>query len=170
MTEPDWAVLDRVPSEGLHLLPLGIVRCRHAAAALAAGEARALAGGPVAFTAVAAIGLDRDRRPVSVVAPVRGLEAALAHTRFAPSALRRLGALSAGCAPWAGFALDRPLVMGIVNVTPDSFSDGGRWLDPERAIEHALALREAGAEILDVGGESTRPGAAPLPEIGRAHV
>ncbi|MGX5695732.1 dihydropteroate synthase [Agromyces soli] len=50
--------------------------------------------------------------------------------------------------------------MGVVNVTPDSFSDGGRWFDPERAIEHALELSAAGAELLDVGGESTRPGAA----------
>lgn len=60
------------------------------------------------------------------------------------------------------FALDRPLVMGIVNVTPDSFSDGGRYLDTRAAIEHALALKAAGADILDIGGESTRPGAQPV--------
>ncbi|WP_226913301.1 dihydropteroate synthase [Gephyromycinifex aptenodytis] len=51
-----------------------------------------------------------------------------------------------------------PLVMGIVNVTPDSFSDGGRWLDPEAAVQHGRLLAEQGADILDVGGESTRPG------------
>lgn len=50
--------------------------------------------------------------------------------------------------------------MGIVNTTPDSFSDGGRWLDAQSAIRHALQLQEEGADILDVGGESTRPGAA----------
>ena len=50
-------------------------------------------------------------------------------------------------------------IWGIVNVTPDSFSDGGRYADPERAIAHGLALRDAGATVLDVGGESTRPGA-----------
>jgi dihydropteroate synthase len=50
-------------------------------------------------------------------------------------------------------------LMGIVNVTPDSFSDGGRFLDPERAIEHGRRLADEGADILDVGGESTRPGA-----------
>src|SRR3954465_7654669 len=55
----------------------------------------------------------------------------------------------------------RAAVMGIVNVTPDSFSDGGRFLDPDTAIEHGLALVEAGADVLDVGGESTRPGADP---------
>lgn len=54
--------------------------------------------------------------------------------------------------------------MGIVNVTPDSFSDGGRYREADRAIEHALALVEEGADILDVGGESTRPGATPVPE------
>ena len=53
--------------------------------------------------------------------------------------------------------------MGVVNVTPDSFSDGGRFLDPERAVSAALAMAEDGADILDVGGESTRPGAAPVP-------
>jgi len=54
-------------------------------------------------------------------------------------------------------------LMGIVNVTPDSFSDGGAFLDPERAVEHALALACEGADILDVGGESTRPGSLPVP-------
>ena len=56
------------------------------------------------------------------------------------------------------FVFPRPaMVMGIVNVTPDSFSDGGRFLDPTVAVEHALHLVEQGAEIIDVGGESTRP-------------
>ncbi|HEU4466545.1 MAG TPA: dihydropteroate synthase, partial [Agromyces sp.] len=50
--------------------------------------------------------------------------------------------------------------MGVVNVTPDSFSDGGRWFDADAAVEHALELAAAGADVLDVGGESTRPGAA----------
>ncbi len=57
----------------------------------------------------------------------------------------------------------RALVMGIVNVTEDSFSDGGRYIDPARAIAHGLSLRDAGADLVDVGGESTRPGAAPVP-------
>ncbi len=53
----------------------------------------------------------------------------------------------------------RCLVMGVVNVTPDSFSDGGRWLDPAAAVAHGVALVEQGADLVDVGGESTRPGA-----------
>lgn len=60
--------------------------------------------------------------------------------------------------------LDRPLVMGIVNVTPDSFSDGGLYVAPERAVEHGLRLVAEGADLLDIGGESTRPGALPVPE------
>ena len=58
--------------------------------------------------------------------------------------------------------LSSPVVMGILNVTPDSFSDGGRFLNPQLAIEQALAMQDAGAAIIDVGGESTRPGAAPV--------
>ncbi|HHQ47535.1 MAG TPA: dihydropteroate synthase [Acidobacteria bacterium] len=56
-----------------------------------------------------------------------------------------------------------PAIMGIVNCTPDSFSDGGRYLDPGAAIRHGLAMVEEGAAILDIGGESTRPGAEPVP-------
>jgi dihydropteroate synthase len=66
--------------------------------------------------------------------------------------------------PAALTALDRTLVMGVVNVTPDSFSDGGEWFDPDRAIAHGLQLRAQGADLLDVGGESTRPGAARVPQ------
>jgi dihydropteroate synthase len=56
----------------------------------------------------------------------------------------------------------RTLVMGVLNVTPDSFSDGGQALDPARAVELALAMEAAGADVLDIGAESTRPGAAPV--------
>jgi dihydropteroate synthase len=59
-------------------------------------------------------------------------------------------------------SLERPLIMGVINVTPDSFSDGGHHFDTERAVEHALCLIEEGADLLDIGGESTRPGAAPV--------
>ena len=59
--------------------------------------------------------------------------------------------------------LDRPVIMGILNVTPDSFSDGGRWSGKDAAIEHALAMQDEGADIIDIGGESTRPSADAVP-------
>ncbi len=60
-------------------------------------------------------------------------------------------------------SLERPLIMGVVNVTPDSFSDGGLFADSAQAIAHARRLIDEGADILDIGGESTRPGSAPVP-------
>ena len=67
---------------------------------------------------------------------------------------------AAAPAPLPGFVpRDRTLLMGVLNVTPDSFSDGGRWVDPEAAVAHARELIGQGADIIDVGGESTRPGA-----------
>jgi dihydropteroate synthase len=70
---------------------------------------------------------------------------------------------SQGIVQWAGMSLDRPLVMGVLNVTPDSFSDGGRSARQRVAIAAGLALAANGADIVDVGGESTRPGALPVP-------
>ncbi len=58
----------------------------------------------------------------------------------------------------------RAVIMGVLNVTPDSFSDGGKWVDVEAAVAHGIAMAAAGAEIIDVGGESTRPGAEPVGE------
>ncbi len=60
--------------------------------------------------------------------------------------------------------LDRPLVMGVLNVTPDSFSDGGRYLDPGAAVTHALEMAEDGADVIDIGAESSRPGSEPVSE------
>ncbi|HYP79406.1 MAG TPA: dihydropteroate synthase, partial [Steroidobacteraceae bacterium] len=60
--------------------------------------------------------------------------------------------------------LSRPVVMGVLNVTPNSFSDGGRYADVAAALDHARAMVKAGASIIDVGGESTRPGAEPVPQ------
>ncbi len=61
-------------------------------------------------------------------------------------------------------AFDRPMVMGVLNVTPDSFSDGGRYLDPGAAVKHALEMVDGGADLIDVGAESSRPGAEPVTE------
>ena len=73
--------------------------------------------------------------------------------------IARLSAQLAACrGPLCGLALDRPRLMGVLNVTPDSFSDGGDFAEPDDAIAHGRAMAEAGADIIDVGGESTRPG------------
>lgn len=80
-----------------------------------------------------------------------------------------IGALTAPRPPVLGLSMDAPRIMGIVNVTPDSFSDGGRW-NEDGGIAHGRALIAEGAHILDIGGESTRPGAAAVPvpeEIAR---
>ena len=82
--------------------------------------------------------------------------------KSAPGAADEIASLSARLAaprdPVCGLALDRPHLMGVLNVTPDSFSDGGDFADEGNAIAHGRAMAEAGAEIIDVGGESTRPG------------
>ena len=143
----------------VYLRPLGILGHDAAGRAVEAGVALPLAGGPLAFGMVEAIartdgeGTADVRRAVGTVGDLAGW----------PAAAGLLDALSRPRAPFAGLAFERPAVMGIVNVTPDSFSDGGDFLDPDRAIAQGTALLEAGADILDIGGESTRPGADPVP-------
>jgi dihydropteroate synthase len=106
-----------------------------------------LAGGPLWFSEVA----EHRRGAAPRLGPAAGLSS---------EALERLVLPRPGI---AGLALDRPRIMGVLNVTPDSFSDGGRHLGLEAALEGARAMAAAGADILDVGGESTRPGADPVP-------
>ncbi len=126
-----------------------------AAAALSSGLAVPLAGGPVAFAFVRLWGSGGPGAlQPGVMQPVAAIPSAWA------GALARL---TEAPPRWAGLPADRVLVMGILNATPDSFSDGGRHEDPARAIAAGLAMAAAGADILDVGGESTRPGSAPTP-------
>lgn len=169
------AALPTTPPEGarLYLRPLGLAAGGDAAALLAAGQARPLAGAaPLAFTAAELVlrWPEGERRAVGPIAAI------LAWAEGAAPALRAalagwLERLAAPRRAPGGGRLERPLLMGIVNVTPDSFSDGGEALDPEVACERAVALAEAGADIVDIGGESTRPGAAPVPpEVEAARV
>lgn len=141
-------MMNAPPSASL-LRPLGILHGTAAAQAIAAGLALPMPGG--AFAAAEALFPQADA-PAS--RQNLSLEMAAAH--------RTAAYLATPPAYWAGFALDRPLVMGIVNVTPDSFSDGGDHADAEAAIAHGRRLRAEGADILDIGGESTRPGAEPV--------
>ena len=141
-------------SSRIYLKPTGVLTGTAAANACAAGIAAPLAGGPAAFSAGELIRRNGSAREVSVF----GASALRAEAATAPL----LSAASSRRPPFAGLVLDRPRIMGVINVTPDSFSDGGRYAEREKAIAHGLALVDAGADILDVGGESTRPGAAPV--------
>ena len=98
----------------------------------------------------------------------RGVPPTFCAAQDMPDPARR--ALTAPRAPICGLAMDTPRLMGILNVTPDSFSDGGLFEDPAAALAQGRALVSGGADILDIGGESTRPGAeyvAPAQEIAR---
>lgn len=113
-----------------------------------AGEALHLAAGWVRFTHVEVLSRGACRRiiPVAEVAP----------ERLAPFIVPR--------APFAGLSLDQPRIMGILNVTPDSFSDGGRHAGLNEAVARAAAMLDEGADLIDIGGESTRPSALELPQ------
>ena len=139
----------------LYLRPIGLLYGAAADAAVAEGVALTLAGGPIAFVAAELI----EGSPGSEKRQIFTAHA-LADTRDAALAAL-LERVTAKRPPFAGIALDRPVLMGIVNVTPDSFSDGGLYDSKEEAIAHAAELVRAGAAIVDIGGESTRPGSEP---------
>lgn len=136
----------------LYIRPIGFLYGPAADAAVEDGLALPLAGGPIAFTSAVLIEGDaaNSRRRLFAVDALEeardsDLGAALERvTQPRPS--------------FAGLDMARPVLMGIVNVTPDSFSDGGLYDETEGAIGHAAELAAAGAEIVDIGGESTRPG------------
>ena len=142
----------------LYLRPIGFLYGDTGAKAVADGLALPLAGGTIAFTAAELIeGTPRTAK--------RRLLAAqdLARSRDADLGLLR-ARMTAPRPAFAGLSLTRPLLMGIVNVTPDSFSDGGLYDTTEGAIAHAAELATEGADIVDVGGESTRPGSDAVEE------
>jgi len=127
-----------------------------------------LAGQPLRFAAVEIIEREGKTATRRIVALGDAFERDWGRYTLAASDL--LEAIRAPRARLAGLALDRPRIMGIVNVTPDSFSDGGMLGSAQDAIDHSLRLAEEGADILDIGGESTRPGADPVSleeELGR---
>lgn len=111
-------------------------------------DAVPLAGGPYWFREVAVL----QRGGPTQIVPALDVP---------PATLARLTAPRAAV---AGLTMDCARIMGILNVTPDSFSDGGDHADPDAAVARALAMQQDGAEIIDIGGESTRPGAVTVPE------
>ncbi len=138
--------------------PLAVV-----APMVAAAAALPLAGGPLAFSAceIAIRESARVTRTAASLAQTRSW-AARQGGAIGARGVRLLDALSRPRLGPRGEPLSKPLIMGIVNATPDSFSDGGEHFDPAAAIAHGQRLAHAGADILDIGGESTRPGAAPV--------
>ena len=149
-----------------YIRPVGLLSPGESAPGLvAAGDALPLAGGPTHFLAVELLWRadDRTRRALSLPLAAARAAARRQGNDLASWLAEKLAALSRPRAALPGLPGKRPLVMGVVNVTPDSFSDGGRFLDPAAAIAHGRALAAAGADILDIGGESTRPGADPVP-------
>ncbi len=138
---------------GVYLRPAGLLGGSAAKQAVAQGKAGRLAGGWAAFTLVEIIRRDSARIRqdwVSFTDISTSTETALT---------RLVGHICQPRKPVAGLSMDQPQIMGIVNVTPDSFSDGGTFLQSDAAIDHGKKLYKDGAAILDIGGESTRPGA-----------
>jgi dihydropteroate synthase len=131
------------------LHPLGLLSGPAAFRAIGEGQALPLHGGDLAFSLARLI---EDGREVATL-PVAMLPEEWAD---------QIEAITARPLAFAGLLSQRPLVMGILNITPDSFSDGGRHFDPSAAIEAGHVMLQAGADILDIGGESTRPGAEPV--------
>jgi dihydropteroate synthase len=142
----------------LYLRPVGLLYGATANEAVASGLALPLAGGPIAFAAAELIEGAPSKSKTRLVAA-----RSLAQSHDADLS-KVLGRVTAARPPFAGLSLDRPLIMGIVNVTPDSFSDGGLYDTKEEAILHAAELADAGAAIIDIGGESTRPGSDAVEE------
>lgn len=143
-------------TENIYLRPQGLLYGPAARLAVEDGHAGRLAGGQIAFSALeviegAAGTAKRSFAPFAHLAGAR--EEAIA---------QRLGRISAPRPEIAGLTLDAPRIMGVVNVTPDSFSDGGLFDNTEAAIAHGARLAQEGADILDIGGESTRPGSDPV--------
>jgi|SRR5579872_2942342 len=147
------------------LCPRALLSGAIAETAVAEGAALPLAGGGVglAFAEVEIVARDSTAAE-GMAGSIRSLDQArrwAATSGVTERYERQIEALTAPRPYWAGLHFDRPRIMGILNVTPDSFSDGGDHFDASAAIASGRAMLAAGADILDVGGESTRPGAKP---------
>jgi dihydropteroate synthase len=155
----------------IYLRPAGFLYGEAAQAAVAAGSAYGLAGGTSAFSHLEVIETGAGGTSVSQWLAAQNWGqwlASLDNSRRsqAQAVFDRLQAPRPGLGALAGAGRENKsaLIMGILNVTPDSFSDGGHYFNRQAAIEQGIRLAEAGADILDIGGESTRPGAQPVSE------
>lgn len=144
----------------VYVRPLGVIAGDAARGAVQAGWAAPLDGGRGACAGyeIRRRGPEGIRRDLVATRDVTGWLARQA-PEVRDQAQPLWDALAGSCTWPAGLPERRPLIMGVVNVTPDSFSDGGQFFEPAAAIGHGLRLRAEGADIVDIGGESTRPGA-----------
>ncbi len=145
-------------SNKLYLRPTGLISGQTAHEAVSKGQAGLLAGGPVGFAMLEIVEgvpgkTGKSFQPFSDLA-----------SSDEPVISLLLDAITSPRAPISELSLERTRIMGVVNVTPDSFSDGGLHAGPDDAIAHAHMLASEGADILDIGGESTRPGSDPVDE------
>jgi len=141
----------------IYLRPYGILSGEDAQGEIESGHALPLAGGPLGFSFLDIIQRHKDGHITS--RPVRVSDLSSMMLLVGQEALRRL---TQAREPMPGLEGGPPYLMGVVNITPDSFSDGGRYATAGDAIRAGEEMRAAGAALIDVGGESTRPGAAPL--------
>ncbi len=149
-----------------YVTPRALLTGAAAAEAVAAGWAWPLLGGRLAFGAMD-VSMRKDGAVVRLGAIGRA-DYQKDASAIAPAVLAAIESQISALAPprpaFAGLEGERPALMGVLNVTPDSFSDGGRFAGLDAAVAHAVTLVEAGAAMIDVGGESTRPGATPVTE------
>ncbi len=149
-----------------YITPRAILTGAAATEAIAAGWAWPLLG-TMAYAAMD-VSVREDGKLTRLGAIVRMIfdkDAAAIPEPLRTSIRAQMAALAAPREPFAGLGLDKPVLMGVLNVTPDSFSDGGLFTNHEAAVAHARGMVEDGAAIIDVGGESTRPGAAVVSEV-----
>jgi dihydropteroate synthase len=141
---------------GIYLEPVGLLYGPVAQEAVSLGAALPLAGGSIAFSAVRLW----EGEPGSVKHAI--VRTSTIEAIDEPRVKELLERITAPRAAIAGVSMDGPRLMGIVNVTPDSFSDGGEHFEPGAAIKYATSLASEGADFIDIGGESTRPGSEPV--------
>jgi dihydropteroate synthase len=141
---------------GIYLQPIGLLYGEIARDAVSLGAALPLAGSSIAFCAIRLW----EGEPGNVKHAI--VRTSTIQAIDEPRVKELLDRIVAPRAAIAGVSMDSPRIMGIVNVTPDSFSDGGDHLEPRAAIEYAKTLSNSGADFIDIGGESTRPGSEPV--------
>ena len=141
---------------GIYLQPIGLLYGEVARDAVSLGAALPLAGSSIAFCAIRLW----EGEPGNVKHAI--VRTSTIQAIDEPRVKELLDRIVAPRAAIAGVSMDSPRIMGIVNVTPDSFSDGGDHLEPGAAIEYAKTLSNIGADFVDIGGESTRPGSEPV--------